>query len=69
MHAFIVIKQMLLFRVCLFFRYFIGDLVELYIVKDKTLYVLKIGKRNNRVIEVYWMSVVNAEAKINKMDE
>lgn len=69
MHAFIVIKQMLLFRVCLFFRYFIGDLVELYIVKDKTLYVLKIGKRNNRVIELYWMSVVNAEAKINKMDE
>lgn len=60
---------MLLFRVCLFFRYFIGDLVELYIVKDKTLYVLKIGKRNNRVIELYWMSVVNAEAKINKMDE
>lgn len=60
---------MLLFGVCLFFRYFIGDLVELYIVKDKTLYVLKIGKRNNRVIEVYWMSVVNAEAKINKMDE
>lgn len=60
---------MLLFRVCLFFRYFISDLVELYIVKDKTLYVLKIGKRNNRVIEVYWMSVVNAEAKINKMDE
>lgn len=60
---------MLLFQVCFFFRYFIGDLVELYIVKDKTLYVLKIDKRNNRVIEVYWMSVVNAEAKINKMDE